>query len=71
MAHVIGEFEGSVQKKQGMDYCHNEQNKYAQMAFAQDVKSLSTTMEEMENPFNESSSDILLLDSRNIAHSTI
>ena len=29
MACVIGEFGGSIQKKQDMDYHHHEQNKYA------------------------------------------
>ena len=68
---MIGEFEGSIQKKQDMDYRHHQQNKHAQTAFAQDVKSLSTTIEEMENPFSESSSDLLVLDSRNIADSAV
>ena len=54
-----------------MDYRHHEQNKYAQIAFAQDVKSLSTTLEEMENPFSESSSDLLVLDGRNVADSAV
>ena len=69
MARVIGEFEGSIQKKKkDMDYCHH---RHAQKAFAQDVKSLSATIEEMGNPFCESSSDLLVLDSRNIADSAV
>ena len=71
MARVIGEFEGSIQKKQDMDYLHHEQNKHAQTAFARDMKSLSATVEEMGNPFSESSSDLLVLDSRNIADSAV
>ena len=39
MAHMIGEFEGSIKKMQDMDYCHHEQKKHT-MAFAQDMKSL-------------------------------
>ncbi len=37
------------------------------MAFRRDVKALTDTMEEMGNPFSEDSSDLLVLDSRNIA----
>ena len=70
MARVIGEFDGSIQKKQHVDYCHHEQNKYAQTPFAKDVKSLSSTMEEVGNSFSESSSDLLVLDSRKIADSS-
>ena len=41
MDRVIEEFDGSIQKKQDMNYYHHEQNKHAQMAFARDMKSLS------------------------------
>ena len=71
MACAIGEFEGSIKKMQDMDYCHHEQKKHTQTAFAQDVKSLSAAIEEMGNPFCESSSDLLVLDSRNIADSAV
>ena len=67
---VIAGFEGSVQKKQDMACYHHEQNKHAQTAFAQGVKSLSATIEEMGNPFSESSSD-LVLDSGTITDSTV
>ena len=66
MARVIGEFEGSIQKKKDMDYRKHEQNRHAQKAFARDVKSLTATIEEMGNPFCENSSDLLVLDSRNM-----
>ena len=71
MVRVIGEFEGSIKKMQDMDYRHHEQKKHMQTAFAQDVKSLSAAIEEMGNPFCESSSDLLVLDSRNIADSAV
>ena len=70
-ASVIGEFEGSIQKKKDMDHRHHEQNRHAQKAFARDVQFLSATIEEMGNPFCESSSDLLVLDSRNIADSAV
>ena len=38
-----------------------------QMAFARDVKALSEAIDEMGNPFSEESSDLLVLDNRNIA----
>jgi len=38
-----------------------------QKAFERDVKSLVSTIEEMGNPFTENSSDLLALDSRDIA----
>ena len=71
MARVIGEFEGSIKKMQDIDYRHQDQKKHTQTAFARDVKSLSAAIEEMGNPFCESSSDLLVLDSRNIADSAV
>ncbi len=71
MTRVIGEFEGSTEKRQDTDRRHHEQKKHAQMAFARDVKSLSGIIEEMGNPFSENSSDLLVLDSRNIADAAV
>ena len=71
MTRVIGEFEGSIWKMQDTDYRHHEQKQHTQMAFARDVKSLSTTTEEMGNPFCESSTDLLVLDNRNIVDSVV
>lgn len=71
MARLIGEFESSTTKRQDKDWRHHEQKKHMQMAFAQDVKALSGVMEEMGNPFSESSSDLLVLDSRNIADTAV
>ena len=71
MARLIGEFEGSTKKKQDKDRCHHEQKKHVQTAFARDVQALSRAIEEMGNPFCESSSDLLVLDSRNIADAAV
>ena len=71
MAHVIGEFESYIWKMQNTDYRHHEQKQHTQMTFARDVKSLSTIIEEMGNPFCESSVDLLVLDSRNIVDSVV
>lgn len=66
MARLIGEFESSIME-QDNDCSHHEQKKHTQIAFARNVKALSGAMEEMGNPFTEDSSDLLVLDSRNIA----
>jgi len=63
MARLIQEFEGSTDKRQDTDGRHHEQKRHAQMAFAEDVRSLSRAMGDMENPFAEYSSDRLVLNS--------
>ncbi len=68
---VIGEFEESVEsivqkKSKGPDVKHHEQVKSVQATFAKQVKPLSRTIEEMVNPFEEQSNDLLVLDTRNI-----
>ena len=42
-----------------------------QEAFERDVRSLANTIEEMGSPFTENSSDLLALDSRDIANSAV
>lgn len=41
------------------------------MAFAKDVKSLTHVMQDLGNPFSENSSDLLVLDSRNIVNTAV
>ena len=71
MARLIGEFESSVMEKQDRDCCHHEQKRHTQVVFARDVKALSAAMEDMGNPFTEESSDLLVLDSRNIVDAAV
>ena len=66
MARVIGEFKGSIQRKQDMDYRHHEQTTFTRVDYF-----LSTTIEVTGNPFSESSSDCLVLNSRYIADSAV
>ena len=66
MVHLIGEFETTALEKHECDSYHHEQRKHSQLAFAQNVKSLTETLEDVGNPFTEDSSDLLVLDSRNI-----
>ena len=58
-------------EKQDRDCRHHEQKRHTQIAFSRDVKALSTTMEGMGNPFTEESSDLLVLDSRNIVDTAV
>ncbi|KAG0710519.1 hypothetical protein GWK47_022642 [Chionoecetes opilio] len=71
MARLIQEFEGSTEKRQDTDGRHHEQKRHAQMAFAQDVRSLSRVMEEVGNPFAEYSSDLLVLNSRDVVNTAV
>ena len=71
LARVIGEFEESVEsivqkKSKGPDVNNHEQVKSVQATFTKQVKSLCHTIEEMGNPFEEQSNDLLVLDTRNI-----
>jgi len=67
MACVIGEFEISTEKRKEADIRHPEQTRHAQLVFARDVKTLTADIEDMGNPFCDSSSDLLALDSRDLA----
>jgi len=71
MARVIGEFEISTKTRQDNELRRHEQRRHVQMGFARDVKALSDTMEELGNPFSENSSDLLVLDSRNIVDAAV
>ena len=50
---------------------HHEQTLSAQKSFFEKVKSLSVVMQEMGNPFQEQSADLLVLDTKNIADPTL
>ena len=71
MAGMITEFEGSTEKRKKTDTQHHKQTKSAQMAFAQDVKALTGAVEDMGNPFCENSSDLLVLDNRDLADAAV
>ena len=71
MARVIGELEASTDKRKKLDPRHHEEAKHVQKAFEQDVRSLVSTIEEMGNLFTEDSSDLLTLDSRDIADAAV
>ena len=51
MARVIGEFEAATGERRKTDTRHHEQTRFAQKAFARDVKALTSVIQEMGNPF--------------------
>ena len=53
------------------DFRHHEEVKGVQDAFRKEVKSLRATIEEMGNPFMESSGDLLVLDTHDIVDSSV
>ena len=72
MARLVGEFEASSEKRKETDTRHHEQTKHAQKAFAQDVKALTSAIEDMGNPFcEESSVDLLVLDTRDLVDAAV
>ena len=71
IARIIAEFEISKDirssKTKRTDTLHPEQFRSAQSKFEQQVHALCDTMEKMGNPFTEDSTDLLVLDSGDIA----
>ncbi|CAG2249555.1 unnamed protein product [Mytilus edulis] len=71
VARVINEFQTSQEwikrdQSKGPDVRHHEQTKSKQTAFSNQVKALCAVFEEMGNPFQEQSTDLLILDTRDI-----
>ena len=71
MARVVSEFEESVEsikekQSHGPDIKHHEQVKSVQVRFAKQVQSLCNTIEEFGNPFEEHTTDLLVLDTRDV-----
>ena len=50
---------------------HHEQTLSAQKSFSEKVKSLCAVMQEMGNPFQEESADLMVLDTKNIVDPTL
>jgi hypothetical protein len=72
MARLIGEFESSMEGNQKTsNLLHHEQTPQAQRDFLKDVKSLTNVIDELGNPFNDTSSDLLKLDNRDIADQAV
>ena len=72
IARVIGEFESScVHRNARVSTCHHDQTAGVQTSFAKDVHSLINVFEEMGNPFDEKSQDLLVLDTKEIVDSAV
>ena len=74
IARVINEFQVSQEMskhEKEPDFHHHEEVKGVQDGFVKEVKSLHATIEEMGNPFMESSKDLLVLDPHDIVDSSV
>ena len=77
VARLVNEFECPLKVTKGdqgkkPDCRHHEQKKGVQKAFKKQVKSLSTTITKMGNPFQESTNDLLVLDTQDMMlHSVV
>jgi len=68
VARVIMEFEeANMHPNANEETRHHEETPRAQEAFAKDVQSLVAVIEELGNPFEEDSPDLLVLDTKEIA----
>lgn len=67
VARVIGEFEKSaIPENRRVDTHHHDQTASVQISFAKDVRSLLTVIEDMGNPFEQESQDLLVLDTQTL-----
>ena len=64
--HSTQEFTKRSADQMEKDVQHHEEVKGVQEAFAKEVKNLCLAIEEISNPFKESSEDLLVLDTRDI-----
>ena len=72
MARINEEFLASTdQVGMATDTRHHEESNPVQVSFAQDVQSLTDIIEQVGNPFTENSSDLIVLDTRDIADPAI
>jgi len=69
VARVIEEFQDGNQywRRQTADTRHHDQTPSVQASFVKDVRSLAGVIEEMGNPFEEESQDLVILDIKDIA----
>ena len=66
VARVVEEFHNELYQCGGgrVSTDHHDQTPSVQAAFAKDVHSLVNVMEDLSNPFEEESTDLLVLDSK-------
>ena len=72
MTRIIEEFQASTDKvDRATDTRQHEESNPVQVSFVRDVQSLTDTIEQMGNPFTENSSDMIILNTRDIADPAI
>ena len=75
VARVIEEFESCTRtRSEGMSqnaFLHHDESLGIQKEFTKSVKALTKTIEELGNPFTETSDELLVLDTRDIVHETV
>ena len=71
VARIIHEFEETYSKEVSEEKRHHEQIPGVQAAFKKNVLSLVSAIEDMGNPFEEDSTDLLVLDSKEIMDDTV
>lgn len=71
IARMIQEFEHSDTPRDGKNLRHHEEIPGVQKAFVKEVRSLVSTFEEMGNPFEEDSEDLLALDTKDIMDTAV
>ena len=68
LSHLIAGYEPmSGVKDVAISSKHHEQTLSAQRSFLEKAEALHTVLKEMDNPFQEDSADLLVLDTKNIA----
>ena len=68
VARIIEEFHNEQNHHGGkVNIDHHDQTPSVQISFVKDVRSLVSVMEDLGNPFEEASGDLLVLDSKEIA----
>ena len=68
VAMVIEEFHNEQQHLAGKANKHHDQIRSVQTAFAKDVRCLFSVFEDLGNPFEEESVDLLVLDTKETTH---
>jgi len=72
MARLLNDFDMSINQAQSTpDVRHHEQRPAVQKTFLEDVKALKSTFDEYGNPFLETGSELLVLDTHDIAEKSV
>ena len=67
IARIIEEFENPITGNNEIDTCHHDQKPGVHEAFAIDVRALVTVIEDLRNPCEKMSQEMIVLDTKEIA----